>query len=50
LGAARQISRGENPSVVIHQSNVDTQERADHSAQNWQSVLEGLKALVESGG
>lgn len=35
--------------VTIHQSNIDTQERADHSAKNWQGVLEGLKALVESG-
>jgi uncharacterized protein YndB with AHSA1/START domain len=34
--------------VTIHQSNVDTQERADHSAKNWQTVLEGLKSLVEN--
>jgi len=33
--------------VTIQQSNVDTQERADHSAKNWQTVLEGLKSLVE---
>jgi uncharacterized protein YndB with AHSA1/START domain len=33
--------------VTIDQSNVDTQERADHSAQNWKTVLEGLKSLVE---
>ncbi len=33
--------------VTIEQSNVDTQERADHSAKNWLSVLEGLKKLVE---
>ncbi|MEO7037902.1 MAG: SRPBCC domain-containing protein [Polyangiaceae bacterium] len=33
--------------VTIHQSNVDTQERADHSAKNWQAVLEGLKSLAE---
>lgn len=35
--------------VTIHQSNTDTQERADHSANNWKVVLEGLKTLVESG-
>lgn len=35
--------------VTIHQSNTDTEERADHSAKNWQVVLEGLKALVERG-
>jgi uncharacterized protein YndB with AHSA1/START domain len=34
--------------VSVHQSNVDTQARADHSAKNWSGVLEGLKKLVES--
>lgn len=34
--------------VTINQSNVDTQERADHSAKNWKMVLEGLKKLVEN--
>lgn len=34
--------------VTIHQSNTNTQERADHSAKNWQVVLDGLKTLVES--
>jgi uncharacterized protein YndB with AHSA1/START domain len=33
--------------LTIHQSNVDTQARADHSAANWHSVLEALKQLVE---
>ena len=33
--------------LTIHQSNVDTQARADHSAANWRSVLEALKQLVE---
>jgi uncharacterized protein YndB with AHSA1/START domain len=33
--------------VTIHQSNVDTQERADHSVKNWQLVLEAMKKLVE---
>jgi uncharacterized protein YndB with AHSA1/START domain len=37
----------EGIAVTIEQSNVDTQERADHSAKNWRSVLEGLKKLVE---
>lgn len=35
--------------VTIHQSNVDTQQRADDSAKNWQVVLEGLKSLAEDG-
>ncbi len=33
--------------VTIDQSNVDTQERADHSAKNWETVLAGLKRFVE---
>ena len=35
--------------LTVRQSNTDTQERADHSAKNWQVVLDGLKTLVESG-
>jgi uncharacterized protein YndB with AHSA1/START domain len=35
--------------VTLHQSNIDTQEHADHSAQNWKMVLDGLKKFVESG-
>jgi len=34
--------------VTVHQSNVDTQERADHSKENWQGVLAGLKKLLEA--
>jgi uncharacterized protein YndB with AHSA1/START domain len=34
--------------VTVHQSNVDTQERADHSAENWRGVLDGMRKLVES--
>jgi uncharacterized protein YndB with AHSA1/START domain len=34
--------------LSVRQSNVDTQERADHSKENWKMVLEGLKKLVES--
>jgi uncharacterized protein YndB with AHSA1/START domain len=33
--------------LTIHQSNVDTQKRADHSADNWRSVLQALKQLLE---
>jgi uncharacterized protein YndB with AHSA1/START domain len=33
--------------ITIHQSNVDSQARADHSATNWRSVLEALKQLLE---
>ena len=34
--------------VTVTQSNVDTQERAEHSAKNWQTVLIGLKKLLET--
>ena len=34
--------------VAIHQSNVATQESADHSSENWKKVLEGLKTYVAS--
>lgn len=34
--------------VTVNQSNTDTQERADHSAETWKVVLEGMKKLVES--
>jgi uncharacterized protein YndB with AHSA1/START domain len=34
--------------VTIDQSNVDTQDHADHSAKNWQGVLAGLKKLLET--
>lgn len=33
--------------ITIEQSNVDTQKRADHSADNWRGVLEALKHLLE---
>ena len=34
-------------SLTVVQSNVDSQQRADHSAENWKGVLEALKKLVE---
>jgi uncharacterized protein YndB with AHSA1/START domain len=33
--------------LTVIQDNNDTQESADHSAQNWKMVLEGLKKVVE---
>ena len=32
----------------VIQDNNDTQESAQHSAQNWQMVLDGMKKLIES--
>jgi uncharacterized protein YndB with AHSA1/START domain len=34
--------------VTITQSNVATQETADHSANNWNTVFGGMKKLLES--
>ena len=38
----------EGTKLTIEQSNVDTQDRADHSAENWNGVLQGLKKYVEA--
>jgi hypothetical protein len=35
--------------LTIQQSNIATEERAEHSAKNWQMVLDGLKHVVEGG-
>lgn len=40
-------SEGDAVRLRIEQSNVDTQERADHSAENWRAVLAKLKDFVE---
>jgi uncharacterized protein YndB with AHSA1/START domain len=36
--------------VSVQQSNIDTQARADHSAENWRGLLAGMKKLLEDGG
>jgi RNA polymerase sigma factor (sigma-70 family) len=38
---------GEGVRVTVAQSNVDSSERAEHSAKNWQTVLGSLKKLLE---
>jgi uncharacterized protein YndB with AHSA1/START domain len=40
---------GSGVRVTVEQSNIDSEERAAHSAKNWQLVLDGLKKLVEEG-
>ena len=35
--------------VNVSQSNVLTQERADHSVENWKQVLDAMKKLLETG-
>jgi len=40
---------GDAVRLTVTQSNVDTQERADHSTQNWQKVFGGLKKMLENG-
>ena len=37
----------EGVQITVHQSNCDTQERADHSMSNWKNVLQSLKKLLE---
>lgn len=39
---------GSGVKVTINQTNVDTQEKADHSSENWKKVLEALKIFVET--
>jgi uncharacterized protein YndB with AHSA1/START domain len=39
---------GEGTKVTISQSNVATEEKAEHSKKNWLMVLESLKNLMES--
>ena len=38
---------GEGTRLVVVQDNNATQADADHSAQNWQMVLEGLRKMLE---
>jgi len=38
---------GSGTRLTIIQDNNDTQESADHSAQNWKMVLDGMKKLLE---
>ncbi len=42
------IQKEEGVEVTISQSNVETQEKADHSNGNWKMVLDGLKKYIES--
>jgi uncharacterized protein YndB with AHSA1/START domain len=39
---------GQSTRVTISNDNNGSQENADHSSQNWQMVLEGMKKLLES--
>jgi uncharacterized protein YndB with AHSA1/START domain len=39
------VSGGTN--LTITQDNNDSQDEADHSAQNWETVLQGMKKLLE---
>ena len=39
---------GRGTNLTITQDNNDSQEEANHSEQNWQMVLEGIKKLLEN--
>jgi uncharacterized protein YndB with AHSA1/START domain len=40
-------ARGDSTSVTIRQDNNASEEEVQHSEKNWESVLNGLKALLE---
>ena len=40
-------TEGDGTRLTIIQDNNDSQEEANHSAQNWKMVLDGIKKLVE---
>ena len=40
-------AEGVGTRLTIIQDNNDTQEAAEHSEQNWKTVLDGLKKLLE---
>lgn len=39
---------GDGTRLTVTQDNNPSQEAADHSAQNWRTVLDGIKQLLES--
>ena len=41
-------TEGSGTKLTVRQDNNATQEDADHSAQNWNMVLDGMKKLLES--
>jgi len=41
-------AEGNGVRLTITQDNNHSQEEADHSAQNWKTVLDGIKKLLES--
>jgi len=41
-------AKGENTEVTITQDNNATEDEKAHSEKNWQTVLEGMKKLLES--
>ncbi len=42
-------SSGKHTHVRLSQDNNSSTEEAEHSAANWQTMLDGLKAIVEAG-
>ena len=40
-------TEGDGTRLTIIQDNNDSQEEADHSEQNWKTVLDGMKKLLE---
>lgn len=46
--ATPEDGKSEATKITISQSNVATKETADHSAQNWNTVFEAMKKLLET--
>jgi len=42
------VTRPDGVQLIVNQSNVDTQERAEHSAKNWRVILDSMKTLLEA--
>ena len=41
--------QGDRVHLALRQDNNGSEEEAQHSSQNWQLMLDGMKKLVESG-
>jgi uncharacterized protein YndB with AHSA1/START domain len=43
------VGRGDRVQLTLHQDNNGSEDEAQHSSQNWQAMLDGLKRVVEGG-
>jgi len=45
----RLVDMGGNTEYIVEQDGLETEEAARHSEQNWDSVMQGLRKLLEKG-